>query len=256
MKISEIVLIACVALIFVIPKKGAAQELVPFEVNRVYPHLIRSKSELKKAKTIADLNWRYDPNWVQTYFSVEVSTLCKGSFCSASGKNAQLTEDQKNLIIGADAGAQITVEVHYLPENTLSQNEPKVLNFTVDVEPEHDAIFPGGTVALNAYLRANAISKISASSFEGYDLTAVKFIINEQGEVIDAHIFEAGYTSTQNEAINELLLNTIRTMPCWQPATYADGTKVQQEFVLTVGNMENCMVNLLNTRRDGRPSNG
>ncbi|MFT4667667.1 MAG: hypothetical protein ACI9XB_004640 [Gammaproteobacteria bacterium] len=56
------------------------------------------------------------------------------------------------------------------------------------------------------------------------------------------------YNSSIDENVNELLLETIQNMPCWKPAEYANGLKVKQEFVLTVGNMESCVVNLLNIR--------
>jgi len=45
-------------------------------------------------------------------------------------------------------------------------------------------------------------------------------------------------------------LETIQKMPCWKPAKYANGTTVKQDFVLTVGNMENCIMPMLNISRD------
>ena len=38
-------------------------------------------------------------------------------------------------------------------------------------------------------------------------------------------------------------------MPSWKPAAYANGMKVKQDFVLTVGDMTSCVVNLLNIRQ-------
>ena len=37
-------------------------------------------------------------------------------------------------------------------------------------------------------------------------------------------------------------------MPNWAPAQYRDGTRVNQDFVLTVGDMTSCKMNLLNVR--------
>jgi len=37
-------------------------------------------------------------------------------------------------------------------------------------------------------------------------------------------------------------------MANWQPAEYANGLKVRQEFVLTIGDHRSCTINLLNIR--------
>jgi len=38
-------------------------------------------------------------------------------------------------------------------------------------------------------------------------------------------------------------------MPKWTPASYSDGTAIEQDYVLMVGNMKSCIVNLLNIRK-------
>ena len=101
---------------------------------------------------------------------------------------------------------------------------------------------------MKQYLLENAIRKIPAGSYTNYDLTAVKFSVSEEGEIIDAHVFGPEYQTSKMEKVDEVILEAIRKMPCWQPAEYANGTKVKQEFVFLVGNMENCMINLLNIR--------
>ena len=95
----------------------------------------------------------------------------------------------------------------------------------------------------------NAIDKIS-TSFNKINLAAVKFTINEEGQIVDAHVFQSAYQPSKDEKIDELLLETICNMPSWEPAEYDNGIKVKQEFVLTVGDMESCVVNLLNIRKD------
>jgi TonB family protein len=77
-----------------------------------------------------------------------------------------------------------------------------------------------------------------------YNFVAIKFTIDEAGQIINAHIFQP----SKDEDVDNLLLETICNMPNWKPAEYSNGKKVKQEFVLTVGNMENCMINLLNIR--------
>ncbi|WP_353481340.1 energy transducer TonB [Haliscomenobacter sp.] len=85
---------------------------------------------------------------------------------------------------------------------------------------------------------------IEAGSFTGYDLTAIKFTITEQGQVADIQVA----MPSKDPKIDEMLVAAIAKMPNWTPGEFSNGLKVKQSFVLTIGNMENCMVNLLNIR--------
>lgn len=224
---------------------GLNQEL-HFEVNQVYPPVSISKEKLKAARTLTDLDKRYKPSWVREYRSVEIRASHKGSIRKVVSNNDVLSQEQKNLMEGADPGTGISVVVQYLPENTLKNNDVKQMDFTLTVDPDEEASYPGGTEQLRQFLQEQAIAKIPAGSFINYDLAAVKFAIDEAGRVVDAHI----YWPSRDSKIDELLLSTICNMPNWNPAGYTDGTRVTQEFVLTVGSMENCAVNLLNIRQD------
>jgi len=211
-------------------------------VNRVYPYISITKEKLNEAYTLMDLNLRYKPSWIKEYISVEILTTYKGRINKVISKNATLSLEQKNIMNMADVGADISVKVRYTPDNTLAHNDIKEINFSFNVDPESSAEYIGGQQQLNQYLKEKAIDKIREDSFENYDLAAVKFTINEEGQITNVHIFE----TSKDEIIDELLLETIRNMPRWKPARYANGTKVKQEFVLLVGNMENCIIHLLN----------
>lgn len=235
---------------------GWTQEIskdLSYQVSKVYPYLSIKKETLHQAESLNDIrnqpnerNLLYDPSWVRKHLSVEISTTHNDKITTTIGQDDVLTQDQKVHLKTADVGADITVLVKYIPENNLADNDPKELTFTFTVDPDQDAHYIGGTAAMNSYLKQQAIDKIPFGSFEGYDLSAVKFTINEDGEVINAHLFEDVYRAHRDEEIDDLLLDAIKNMSCWVPAQYADGTKVSQEFVLTVGNMENCVVSLLN----------
>lgn len=244
-------LIATIILTFIFPKFVAAQDInksdLRFEVNRVYPYISITMEELKVARTLGDLNRHYKPSWVREYLSVEITTIQKGSIQSALSKSETLSQQQKALMKTADPGTEVSVNIQYIPENTLKQNDPKEIYFEFIVDPDAEATYYGGQDALNQYLKEKAINDIPNGSFVDYDLTAVKFTVNEDGEILNPHIFQ----TSKNKEIDSLLLETIRNMPCWKPATYANGKKVKQEFVLTVGSMENCVINLLNIRREG-----
>ncbi|MFK8104109.1 MAG: energy transducer TonB [Saprospiraceae bacterium] len=236
-------------------QKDSTKEL-NFSVNRIYPYILITKDKLNNASNLSDINPRYEPSWVSSYLSVEMTGTHKGKLIKAFSKNDALSQKQKELLNLVDAGTEISVMVKYIPRNTLKHNDPKEINFEFTVEPEVEAQFLGGKQALRKYLKEKAINQISSASYIKYDLTAVKFTIGTEGEIINAHLFGLEYQDSKNKARNQLLLDAIRNMPCWKPAQYANGVKAQQAFVLLVGNTENCVVNLLNIRRDGRPFGG
>ncbi|MEM8908343.1 MAG: energy transducer TonB [Bacteroidota bacterium] len=250
MKNRQLSFIVLLLLFVVLPRFGVSQErfdqALNYEVNKVYPYLSITKEKLQAAHTLVDLNERYKPSWINTYIAVEISASHQGKIKSVIGENDLLSQAQKDLMTQADVGTDIAVNVRYIPENNLRHNEEKEINFTFLVDPENEARYISGPQQLNQYLKEKAIDLIPDGHFQGFALAAVKFTINEEGAIINAHVFE----TSKDENIDALLLKAITDMPCWQPAAYANGVKAKQEWVLTIGNMENCIVHLLNVRRD------
>ena len=216
-----------------------------YEVNKVLPYIALTKAELDEAKTLTDIDPRYKASWVRSYNSVEIITSHNGTLRKALSSNDTLTQEQKEHMQTADSGKDIFVNVNYLPENSLKNNVIKEMNFSFHVFPESEATYAEGEQALQKYLKENLIDKIPTDLFTGYKLAAVTFTINEEGQVLDPQL---AHTS-EDEKTDELLLKTIANMPCWKPAVYATGVKVKQDFALSVGNHESCVVNLLNIRR-------
>ncbi len=221
-----------------------------FEVNRVPPPLALSKLQLENASTIVDLNPYYKPSWVQEFISVEVSAHQEGQLKKEAGKDDSLTAAQKQLLKTADTGKAIAIKMHYIPNNTLVNNEPKWFDFKFLVEPEQEASYIGGKAVLLQYIQEKAIANIPKGSFEGYDLAVVRFTISEEGEVVDAHVFGREYRKAKDASTDALLLEVIRAMPCWKAAEYANGLKVKQDFALSVGNHESCVMNLIKLPQD------
>lgn len=243
-------LIAVLFVAIVFPFQGTADDVftddLRFEVHRVYPYISVSREELIMANTLSDLNRHYKTAWVKEYISVEVITSHDGRIIKTRGKNDLLTGEQKDMINTADAGTDISVEVRYIPDNTLKNNDIKELKFSFTADPDQEAKYIGGQQQLKQYIKSTAIDKISDACFEKSTLAAVKFTIDKDGKIIDAHVFE----TSRDKDIDTLLLETVRNMPNWEPAQYSNGTRVRQEFVLTVGNMESCVINLLSIRQD------
>lgn len=236
---------------------GFAQETVSselqFEVNKIYPYISISKQELKEAQTISDFNnevndlhLSYKTEWIKEFISVDISTTIDGQIHNSTSKDEVLTPKQKAMMLRTDSGASITIHVKYIPNNDLKTNEAKELSFTCSIDPKFDAKYPTGQEQLKKYLKEKAINKIPANSYQGYEMSAIKFTIDEEGKVVNVHNFGAQYQASHKEAIDQLLLEAISNMPCWEPAQYADETTIAQEFVLTVGNMKNCVIHMLN----------
>jgi hypothetical protein len=249
------VLIFISGLLILTIQSGMAQA-PPFEVSRIHPYISVSKDQLAQASSLSDLkneenhlNLEYQSDWVNEYILVEIQVCQKGEIKTAIGKSDIITLEQKKLLLNADTGREIKVFVNYIPKNNLKQNDPKALNFSFTVNPENAASFHGGEDALNKYFKTSAIDEISADQFEEYDVAAIKFVVNSTGEIHQTEIFGEEYQKGKFDSINQLLLKTIREMPSWNPASYDDGTKTDQTFVLTVGSKESCVLPLLRIGR-------
>lgn len=226
--------------------QGTSTAALQFEVNKILPYISLTEGALQAAQNLSDLNKRYQSSWVREYISVEVLASQGGKQMTAISKNDILTPEQRAIINKADLGSTISVKVKYMPENTLKQNDAKEINFTFTIDPKQDAKYIGGEKAMNLYFKENGIDKLPAGSLSKDDLVVINFTINEQGQIIDAHTFESAYQSFQNTKVEDILLKAICNMPGWIPASYSNGTHASQEFVLTVGNMDNCLIGLIN----------
>lgn len=221
-----------------------------YEVNRVYPPISIKKKALRSAKSLVDINSKYEESWVKTYNSVEIVARHNGIEKRVVNKDDKLTMEQIDLMDHADVGTDIEVFVKYIPDNNLSDNEEKEINFTVEIDPLNEARYTGGKQKMMDYLEANAMSKLPNSLFENYYLIILNFSINEEGQVVDAHIFNDGYYRTKDKEVDKILLEAICNMPKWKPAEYEGGTKVGQDFALTVGNHSSCTLNLVNIKNN------
>jgi hypothetical protein len=221
-----------------------AQNELKFEINKVLPFISIQENKLADINTLTDLDKRHPSSWVREYVSVEISAYKNGIQTKASGISNVLNQGQKELIRLADRNSDIAVSVMYLPENSLQNNTVKQYDFKVTIMPDKNAVYGEGAAQLIQYLQKNGIANIEAGSFTGYDLTAVKFTVTEQGHISDIEVA----MPSKDTKIDEMLVAAISKMPNWEPAAFSNGLKVKQNFVLTIGNMENCMVNLLNIR--------
>lgn len=250
MKIIRYKFILPLLIVFAFSSISYTQDSLPFDLScdiyPNYPPLSMSKETLEKADSIAHLDRMYKSSWIREFISVEISASHNGSIKRAMSKNDLLTREQKDLMIMADFGSSITVKVDYIPDNNLKHNDPKNHSFSFLVDPENEAAYPGGKTKRKEYLKENILDKIPLNAFKQHQLYAVKFIIDEDGIVSNPHVF----WSSEDESTDRILLESICNMPIWKPAEYANGNKVKQEFVLLVGDMKSCTLNMVNTRKN------
>lgn len=223
---------------------NATNELT-FDVERMYTPLSISKAKLDNALTLEDLNRYYETSWVKEYISVEILATHNGEMKKALGQSDVITDEQKELMTTADVNTEIHVNVQYLPDNTLDDNEIKKNNFSFLVYPENEATYAEGKEQLMLYLKEKAIDRIPTGTFVNYEMAAIKFTVDEEGEIENVHVFE----SSKDESVDKVLIQSIENMPCWKPAEFANGVKIKQDFALIVGNLESCVINLLNINK-------
>jgi TonB family protein len=185
---------------------------------------------------MSDIIPYYPASWIANYVSVEISAISDDNTLTASGTNDILTDEQLSLINSAALGTEIVINIQYMSENTISTiSEKRTLNYSTTVVPEIQAEYSSGYQQLEQYLKENAIDKISEKESEKIERAVVRFTVNEEGGISNAQIAK----TSGDAGIDELLLGVINNMPAWKPAEDANGTKVEQEFVFTVGN-EGC----------------
>ncbi len=210
-----------------------------FEIKVIHTPMSIPRTVLDTADRLKHINPYYDEDWVKEYSYVDIVTIHSGQMRIARSKDDRLTEEQLTNLRTADTNTKIEVSVKYLPDNKLADNELKDRNFSISIRPDHDAIFHGSEEALLQYVKKHMVSLMDKELFTGYTIAAVRFVVNEFGQIVDARIAWP-YESTESDTI---LLRAVCDMPDWTPATYQDGTKVRQEKVVIIGNLENCAIN-------------
>ena len=211
---------------------GFSQEELRFELHGKYSRSVHQEA-LKNAKAISDFMPGYPVNWITSYAYVEITGTSNGKVVTAKGSNDILNAEQQNILKTADLNTNIFVDVRYkYKEGTMSHNEEdNRINVVMTVVPETEAEYSGGKEQMQEYLKENVISKIAKTLPKDFGQRKVIFTVNEEGEIVNAKIFEPSpYPQT-----DKLMVEAINKMPNWKPAQNAEGVKVKQEFEFSVG---------------------
>jgi len=241
-------LIASLFLLVSAPNQISAQADIKQEIevliNPVVPYISVTPAELKEATNVDDLSKRFKTSWVESYKSVIVYTSHKGKIRKENSTSDLFTVKQKENMLTADFGKDIKILIKYIPDNGLSSNDVKELVYEVSIVPHKEATYIGGQDQLDTYLNENVLDMLNKDVFKEYSLSAVKFTVNEMGQVVEANITQ----SSNDTKTDKILLDAICQMPDWEPASYANGQKEKREFVLSVGDHRSCVVNLLSIK--------
>lgn len=235
--------------LLILPFFLIGQEDLPYDFKADiyidYPYLSIPRTTLEEANTLRDLNKHHKSSWIASFKSVELTTYQNGEKVVTQSQDSILTKEQKQLLYKADYGSEINVKVIYMPKNKLSQNEEHEMNFTFTVDPDSAASYAEGNAELKEYIEANIAKKVDYTKLKQHQLATVKFTVMENGQIVNPHVLH----STDDEVTDKILLDAVCNMPNWVPAQYANGEKTQQDHVLTVGDMNSCIVNLINIRK-------
>jgi len=171
------------------------------------------------------------------YIFVKISTTSNGKSLSAQSNSDELTSEQKAILNNANYGAEIKVTIKYKYKDKNSdkygkRNEVVQGSSLITVIPEVEAEYPGGWKQLSIYFEGSVLDKISNKKDSEKILQAsLKFIVNENGEVVNTKIAQ---TSTDFK-IDKLILDAMARMPKWKPAYNSKGVKVKQEINIPFG---------------------
>jgi hypothetical protein len=222
---------------------------VQCDIDVIDPPMSLNKSQLAVAKSIVDLNPYYKRSWVKEFKRVEIITIHDGEERVALGTDDGLTPEQQENLLAVDDDTEVIVFIRYIPDNSLPNNEEHDIKYTLAINPDSDARYPGSEEELAQYLRSNLLDHLPDSTFRLYQMAAAKFTVDEAGQIIEPKMF----WPTENSSVDSLMVQAICNMPQWIPAQYDSGLKVPQEYALNLGDMSSCVANLVNTRNNSLP---
>lgn len=166
--------------------------------------------------------------------SVEITTITNGTKHTAKSNSDKLTNEQKNLLTNADLGSDVSIALKYQYKNkTDDQYGPRkqtvLCTGSVTIVPENEAEFPGGFKQLADYVSTRIVGdKTEKTGLQKIERATVKFTVTEDGKVTNARLVN----STNDAAIDKLILDAFTTMPNWKPATNSKGIKVKQDVYI------------------------
>lgn len=191
-----------------------------------------SKDEFTNAQYINEIVPNYPGNWIDEYKEVAIIFTHNGIEERITGPDNKITSAQHEKLQTMQVDDNILIEVDYRTRNVITDKlEASGMKVSIGVKPATEAYYPDGYEALISYLTKNSEGKIRALKLPEVPTAVVEFTVNEKGKVTDPKLV----LPSQNEKVDQLLLQLIENMPNWKPATDANGNAVSQKFEFRIG---------------------
>lgn len=187
----------------------------------------------KSAETLADLVPNYPSKWITDYISVELITIQNGKKTSLFSENEILTTSQKKELNKLHISDEIQLVIKYKYTNTVSKTiDNNELNTTLTIIPNNQASIEFGIEHISRFFELEIGNEITLSELNNKPVI-INFLVNEHGEISQTEVLE----TSGSRIIDQKLINTLKSLPTWTPATDIKGNPVSQKFELVVGNM-------------------
>ncbi len=186
-----------------------------------------TKKELKRAIALYEFIPDYPFNWIENYVSVSVEASKGKDIKRIKSDDITVNDEMRALFASLSANTDLHFEVKYTATNSITDElEPHEFNFNATVVPHKQAEFAYGNDSLVNYLRLKTENVVREKYHDYLGLLGVTFSISNQGEVTNVALKD----STENDAFDAFIMETVENMPDWEPAVNENGTKIAQDF--------------------------
>ena len=208
---------------------GFSQELVVKYLHAGSRAAIINQQQLCDAKHVSDVITHLKPRLAKGMViqNVKVSGLIAGRMVTSEAVGDELSKEQRDLLQAAGLGAEVVFDVVSEHNGKTSQAE-----YAVTPGPAVEASFPGGQEELTRYILQNLKQNVAAEVIEKkHNNLAVAFTVDENGNIVAPRI----NVKSQDAQIDQAVLEAVKAMPRWTPATTRAGDTVRQNIIFTIG---------------------
>lgn len=192
-----------------------------------------TREDLHQAKTIIDILPREGTQSKVSYQNVEVSVLDVKGETTEMGENENLNTAQLELLQSIDYSVNLRITASCQRKNAVTGKLMRdTVAYHMTVVPKRSALFSKGKWGLIEYLKENSKEEAAMIQKDKLQPGKVGFTVSKEGVIEGVRLISTSGYPTVDEALLELV-NSIPNE--WEPATDAQGKKVDQELVFFFG---------------------
>lgn len=144
-----------------------------------------------------------------------------------------LSKDQKELLKSTDYSTTFYLE-GVLSKDIENSEKERHFNYFITVVPEKQATYKAGQMALIDYLKTSCQPMISTIEKGTFQAGNIHFTVSKSGSVSNINL----YSTSGYPAIDMKMMELMKNLPnVWNVASNGNGEKVDQDLVLSFGNM-------------------